>query len=224
MIRLSIIIPVLNEAASIGQLLAALSGKAKVEIIVVDGGSQDATLALAKQYPCQVLRSPIRGRAAQLNFGARAAKGEILLFLHADTRLPENFVTLVDAAMRESPKVWGRFDVHLSGERLMFRVIETLMNWRSRLSGIATGDQAMFVKRSVFNDVGGFENIPLMEDIALSRALKRVGPPLCLRQRVTTSSRRWEEKGVWRTILLMWRLRLAYYLGASPQELVKQYD
>jgi rSAM/selenodomain-associated transferase 2 len=164
-----------------------------------------------------------RGRAYQMNAGASAAVGDVLLFLHADTRVPDDVAERVCAAMGSSGALWGRFDVRLSGHQWWARMIEFAMNVRSRLTGIATGDQAIFVRRRVFSRLGGFPEIPLMEDIALSRRLKRLARPICLRARVTTSSRRWERQGWVRTVLLMWRLRLAYALGVSPATLVRAY-
>ncbi|MEW5756017.1 MAG: TIGR04283 family arsenosugar biosynthesis glycosyltransferase [Pseudomonadota bacterium] len=221
---ISIIIPVLNEAASIVEVLhslSALRGRGH-EVIVVDGGSQDDTMALSRPLADRVVQAP-RGRALQMNAGAAAAQGEILLFLHADSYLPECADQLIIAAVGAKTKAWGRFDVRLSGGHYMFRIIETMMNWRSRLTGIATGDQGVFVTRRLFEAAGGFPAIPLMEDIAFSRALKKIARPICLKDRLRTSSRRWEQRGIWRTILLMWRMRLAYALGADPAVLAKAY-
>lgn len=224
MAALSIIMPVLNEASGIAGVLAALAdfrGRG-AEIIVVDGGSRDATIERARSGADQILSAP-RGRAVQMNAGAAAASGDVLLFLHADTRLPRDADQLVCDGLARTAQSWGRFDVIIVGRSPMLGLIATMMNLRSRLSGIATGDQAIFVTRDAFRAGGGFPAIPLMEDIALSKALKRRGPPLCLRERVTTSGRRWDTNGVVRTILLMWRLRLAYFLGADPARLAKQY-
>ena len=158
-----------------------------------------------------------------MNAGAQQATGAVLLFLHADTRLPPDADRLIAQALASGPQVWGRFDVRIDSPRPVFRLVETLMNLRSRWSGVATGDQAVFVRRTAFEAVGGFEDIALMEDIALSRALSRLSRPACLRQRVTTSARRWEQHGVWRTVLLMWRLRAAYFWGADPAQLALRY-
>ncbi|CAN5298699.1 TIGR04283 family arsenosugar biosynthesis glycosyltransferase [soil metagenome] len=217
-------VPTLNEAGEIGAALEALQPLRErgAEVIVVDGGSADGTGELAAPLAHRVLTSE-PGRARQQNAGAREARGEILLFLHADTRLPPEADALILEGLARSGRGWGRFDVRLSGAHPGLRVVERMISWRSRLTGMASGDQAIFVRRPLFHSVGGFPEIPLMEDLALSRALKRLGPPLCLRERVTTSSRRWERGGIARTILLMWRLRLAYYRGADPAELAERY-
>lgn len=222
--RISIIIPALNEAASIGATLAPLQPlRARGhEVVVVDGGSADGTPELARPLADCVVRSA-RGRAMQQNAGAAVAAGGILLFLHADTLLPEGADARVLDGLRQSGRGWGRFDVRLSGAHPMLRVVERMIGLRSRLTGIATGDQAIFVRRDWFRRAGGFPSIPLMEDVALSKTLRRMGPPLCLRDRVVTSSRRWEERGVWRTMALMWRLRLEYALGADPARLAERY-
>jgi rSAM/selenodomain-associated transferase 2 len=221
--RLSIIMPVLDEAPAIEATLAALSpyrGRC-VEVIVVDGGSRDSTPALARPLADCVL-SARRGRAAQMNAGAAVAHGEILLFLHSDTRLPDNADIQIRDALAQSGLAWGRFDVRFDGGRLLSLVAFT-MNLRSRWTGIATGDQALFVTRAAFNAVGGFPSIALMEDVALSTHLKRISRPFCNRTRVTTSARRWRQHGTLRTMFLMWRLRLAYFLGADPAELARRY-
>jgi rSAM/selenodomain-associated transferase 2 len=222
--KLSIIMPVLNEAPAIVQTLLALQPlrEAGHEVIVVDSGSRDDTITVAKPYADKITQSP-RGRSRQMNAGAKLASGEILLFLHGDTFLPGRADRLIIEGMKTGERKWGRFDVNFSGKHLLLRVIEILMNWRSRLSHIATGDQAIFVKRELFEAIGGFPEIDLMEDIALSKMLKKHGRPLCLYQRVLTSSRRWEEKGLFRTIFLMWFLRAAYFLKANPGQLAKLY-
>ena len=224
MARLSIIMPVLDEGEGIAGALDALAELRAlgVEVIVVDGGSRDATVQRARLRADQVLSAP-RGRALQMNAGAAKATGDVLLFLHADTRLPGEAERLVLDGLARSGRAWGRFDVVIDGRHPMLRLVAAMMNLRSRLTGIATGDQAIFVKRDAFQAAGGFPEIPLMEDIALSKRLKRVGRPLCLRERATTSGRRWETHGVFRTILLMWRLRLAYFLGADPAALAGRY-
>lgn len=221
--KLSIIIPVLNEEANIECVLGSLSvlrGEG-VQVVVVDGGSADRTAELAAPLADLLLHSAC-GRALQMNAGAQAASGEILLFLHADTVLPDNAHVLVSDALGLG-RSWGRFDVAITGKAFMLNVVAWLMNRRSRLTGIATGDQAIFVRRDAFFAVGGFPSQPLMEDIELSARLRRHSRPACLRERVRTSGRRWEQKGVWRTIFLMWRLRFLYWLGSEPEKLAKAY-
>ena len=221
--KLSIIMPVLDEAAEIEAALTALAPfRARgVEVIVVDGGSGDGTLALARPLADRVVMAA-HGRAAQMNAGATVAKAHVLLFLHADTQLPDGADRLVLDALAGSSRAWGRFDVRIDGGGV-FALISAFMNVRSRLTGIATGDQAMFVSRAAFERAGDFPLIALMEDVALSAELKRVGRPLCLAARVVTSGRRWHRQGVLRTILLMWKLRLAYFLGADPVRLARAY-
>jgi rSAM/selenodomain-associated transferase 2 len=221
---LSIIIPCLNEAECIADTLAALGPARRrgAEVIVVDGGSDDGTADRAAPMADAVI-SAARERASQMNAGARRARGEILLFLHADSRPPEAVDGLVIDGLKRASRSWGRFDVSIDGAHPLLRAVERLMNLRSRLTGIATGDQGIFVTRTLFTAAGGFPDIPLMEDVELSKRLKRFGPPLCLRHRIVTSGRRWEKRGVLRTILLMWRLRLAYWLGADPRRLAVRY-
>ncbi len=223
-LSLSIIIPALNEADHITATLDSLQPLRQrgVEVIVVDGGSSDNTAQLAAERADRVITSA-RGRALQLNAGAAAARGEILCFLHADSILPDSADGLIVGELSRSRRSWGRFDVTIAGTHPMLRVIARMMNWRSRLTGIATGDQGLFMTRSLFKAAGRFPEIALMEDIALTKQLKRYGAPLCIAHRMTTSGRRWEKHGVWRTILLMWRLRLAYFLGADPDRLARQY-
>lgn len=224
MTRISIIIPALNESSSIRATLNPLQTLRKKghEIILVDGGSSDDTMKLSRPL-VDLLLSSQPGRARQMNAGARKARGPILLFLHADTQLPADTDKLIVSGLAEEQRHWGRFDVRLSGRRIPLRLVEKLMNLRSRLTGIATGDQAIFVRRELFETLRGFPDIPLMEDIAMCRRLKKTGPPLCLRQSVVTSSRRWEKQGILRTILLMWSLRMAYFLGVSPEHLARRY-
>jgi rSAM/selenodomain-associated transferase 2 len=224
MLRLSIIMPVLDEGEGIAATLDALADLRGlgVEVIVVDGGSSDATVQRARLRADRVLTAP-RGRASQMNAGAAEATGDVLLFLHADTRLPTAAELVVLGGLERSGRVWGRFDVSIVGRHPLLAVVARMMSIRSRATGIATGDQAIFVKRDAFVAAGGFPEIPLMEDIALCKRLKRVGRPLCLRERVVTSGRRWERHGVLRTIVLMWRLRLSYFLGADPALLARRY-
>jgi rSAM/selenodomain-associated transferase 2 len=225
--RLAIIIPTYNEAATIEEALARLAPlRARgVKVVVADGGSRDDTVARAAPLADRVLGCP-RGRGLQMNCGARApeaAEADVLLFLHADTVLPPEADRIVLRALSNSLRVWGRFDVEIDGESPWLRIVARLMNWRSRATGIATGDQAIFVERSSFVALEGFAPIPLMEDIDFSRRAKRLSRPIALRERVVTSGRRWQRHGVWRTILLMWRLRLAYFFGADPRELAQRY-
>lgn len=224
MFRLSIVVPVLNEEAGVAAALGALAGvrAAGHEVIVVDGGSRDATVAAARPHADRVIAAP-RGRASQMNAGAAASSGDVLLFLHADTWLPGGAAQLIAAQLAASGRVWGRFDVRIAGRHPLLGLVAFLMNARSRLTGIATGDQAIFVRRDAFRELGGFPALALMEDVAFSAAAKRLSPPLCLRERVTTSGRRWETRGVLRSILLMWWLRLRFFLGASPERLERIY-
>lgn len=221
---LSIVVPTLDEAAGLAAHLEALQPlRARgCEIVVADGGSRDATVEIARPLADVVLAAP-RGRGVQLNAGARAARGELLLFLHADTRLPPGAAEAVRAALRGGAHDWGRFDVEIAGRHPLLRVVARLMSWRSRLTGIATGDQAIFVRRSRFEAAGGFPELPLMEDVAFSAVMRRASPPACLRLRATTSGRRWESRGVLRTILLMWRLRLLFWLGRDASSLARRY-
>ena len=216
---LSIVVPCLNEADGIVDALSALIPLREhgAEVIVVDGGSEDGSRELALPLADRVLQAP-RGRARQMNAGAAAASGDALLFLHADTRLPANADHLIFHSLTKNP--WGRFDVAIEGRSALLPVIAFFMNTRSRLTGIATGDQAMFVRREAFR---GFPEIALMEDVAFSKAMKRQSPPACLREKAATSGRRWDRHGVVRTMLLMWRLRLAYFLGVAPDELARRY-
>ncbi len=220
----TIIIPTLNEASEIEQCLRALQALREqgYEVIVADGGSTDGTPKIAEGL-CDRVVSSGAGRAWQMNAAARVAVGEVFFFLHADTRLPPAF----DEALHNADRAgafWGRFDLVLSGGHWAFRVIETLINLRSRLTGIATGDQVMFMSRAIYQAVGGFPDIDLMEDVAMSRKLKRIKRPICLRHRVVTSSRRWERHGIVRTVMNMWRLRWLYFWGADPARLAKRYD
>ncbi|HMN72747.1 MAG TPA: TIGR04283 family arsenosugar biosynthesis glycosyltransferase [Rhodoblastus sp.] len=220
----SIVIPVLDEAETIVARLGALAPlrAAGGELVLVDGGSVDGTLALAAPHVDLAIGAP-RGRARQMNAGAAAARGETLIFLHADTIPPPDAIELVRRALADGRRVWGRFDVRILGAHPLLPMVAALMNLRSRLTGVATGDQAMFVTRAAFGRVGGFPDIPLMEDIALSKALKRQSRPARLTAKVSTSGRRWDRNGFWRTVFLMWRLRLAYFRGADPAKLARDY-
>ncbi|MGH8273902.1 MAG: TIGR04283 family arsenosugar biosynthesis glycosyltransferase [Gammaproteobacteria bacterium] len=219
----SVVMPVLNEAAALPAALAALTSwrAAGTEIIVADGGSTDASAAIAAEAADCIIAP--RGRARQMNAAAAHAKGDILLFLHADTRLPSDALTAVRAARAHGAR-WGFFALAIEGSHPMLRVVARLATWRSRLSHIATGDQAIFVARELFAEIGGFPDIPLMEDIALSRRLRARSRPARLRLHATTSGRRWERYGAARTIFLMWRLRLAYAIGVAPERLARRYD
>jgi rSAM/selenodomain-associated transferase 2 len=222
--KLSIVLPVLNEAEIIRGALSLLADYRNrgVEVIVADGGSSDGTPDLARPLADRVIAAP-RGRATQMNAGAAAATGDVLMFLHCDCVLPDNADGLVLDGLERTAALWGRFDIRIDGRHPLLRIVAAMMNARSRLTGIATGDQAMFVRRDAFEQAGHFPDIPLMEDIALSKALKRMSAPLCLRAHVASSGRRWERNGVLRTIVMMWRLRLAYFLGANPADLAKRY-
>jgi rSAM/selenodomain-associated transferase 2 len=222
--RMSVIVPVLDEAGAIAATLQPLqeARQAGAEVLLVDAGSRDATVAIARPLVDKILQAP-RGRSQQLNVGAAAASGELLVFLHADSILPPHFAQVITTALGERRLAWGRFDVRIVGEHPLLRLVSIGMNLRSRITGIATGDQAIFATRALFQRVGGFALQPLMEDIAFSKAAKRLARPLCPRACVRTSGRRWSREGVLRTILLMWRLRLAYYLGADPGKLAACY-
>ncbi len=222
--RLAIVIPTLNEAAGICASLAPLQALRRqgVEVIVADGGSADGTREFAAGLADRVLSAP-RGRARQMNAGAQLSGADVLCFVHADTRLPERADALLLGGLHSSGKIWGRFDVQITGRPWILRVVAFCMNRRSRWTGIATGDQAIFVRREAFWSLGGFPDQPLMEDVELSARLRRLGPPLCLRDRVATSGRRWERHGVWRTILLMWRLRWQYWRGVPAESLAEAY-
>ena len=225
--RLAVVVPVFNEDAVIESTLARLAPlRARgAEVIVVDGGSTDATATLAIPHANQVLQSA-PGRAQQMNAGAKAAidgGADVLLFVHADCELPDSADELIDTALRTSGRVWGRFDVRIDGAAPMLRVVAAMMNWRSRLTGICTGDQAIFVTRPAFERLAGFPPIALLEDIEFSKRAKALSRPAAIGALVVTSGRRWQRHGVWRTIVLMWRFRLAYFFGADPQGLAQRY-
>lgn len=223
MTSIRIVVPVLDEGRALAERLAALRPLRQrgAELVVVDGGSTDESWLMACRHADRVLLAP-RGRGAQMNAGAQGARAEVLLFLHADTVLPPEADRLIAQALAQGAR-WGRFDVRIDSPHPLLRLTARLMNLRSRLTGIATGDQAIFVRRDVFASVGGFPDIPLMEDIALSAALRRFGPPACVQAPVLTSARRWQKHGVLRTILLMWSLRARYFFGAEPQALADRY-
>lgn len=222
--KLSIIVPMLNEARVLPALLEQLlpARRRGVEVILVDGGSGDGSDTLAACAGFTVLRSG-RGRARQMNAGAAAAGGDVLLFLHADTRLPDDTVHLIESALADGRHAWGRFDVEFDVRNWTMDATAFLMNHRSRLTGIATGDQALFMTRAAFDAVGGFPDQPLMEDVEITARLRRTSRPACIRRPVRTSARRWQARGAWRTIFLMWWLRLKYWFGASPESLARQY-
>ena len=219
---ISVIVPALDEEPVLAETLLAARQGGVGEIVVVDGGSRDRTVAVARALADRVLVAP-RGRASQMNAGAAAAHGDVLLFLHADTRLPPDYPTVIAHALAEAAVVGGRFDVRLDATGIPYRVIERLIGWHSRLTRVATGDQAIFVRRTVFERLGGYPDLPLMEDIALNRMLRQAGRVACLRATVITSARRWHRRGVVRTVLLMWALRAAYYAGVAPERLARVY-
>jgi rSAM/selenodomain-associated transferase 2 len=219
---LSVVVPTLNEEQALPAALGAARQAAGAEIVVVDGGSSDGTIDVARRLADRVLVGP-RGRALQMNTGAQAARGDVLLFLHADTRLPAGYADAVAEALDDPAVAGGRFDVRLDAPGAIYRVLERMIGWRSRATRIATGDQAIFVRRTAFERLGGFPPIALMEDVALSRALKRAGRVACLSATVVTSARRWQAHGVLRTIFLMWTVRLAFFLGVSPTRLARLY-
>ncbi len=224
---ISVIIPTLNEEKRLEQTLASLATSNFLDIIIVDGGSTDTTVSIADAFRtgnpnCHVLTGSA-GRARQMNQGAKSGRGETFLFLHADTLLPPHAHLIIESALTDTRILGGRFDVRFDAPSVWGNVVSRLMNWRSRLSGIATGDQAIFVRRHAFEQLGGFPDIPLMEDIDFSRKLKRLGPTVALRQTVTTSFRRWKQQGALKTILLMWTLRFLYWVRVSPHRLTRFY-
>jgi rSAM/selenodomain-associated transferase 2 len=223
-VRLSIVIPVLDEARHVAILLPELvTACPGAEVVVVDGGSADGSPALAARIAGVRVVTSDRGRARQMNAGAAAASGDALLFLHADTRLPPGAAEAVLDALADPAVAYGRFDVRFDSRRPAFRLIAGLMNARSRLTGICTGDQAIFVRRATFAALRGYADIALMEDVELTRRLKRAGRLAALRLRVTTSGRKWEREGVARTVVLMWALRFLYAVGVRPDRLHRWY-
>jgi rSAM/selenodomain-associated transferase 2 len=222
--HLTIIVPMLNETAQLPDLLSHLKKfqHTHCEVLLVDGGSNDGSTELANAAGFTLLHTSC-GRASQMNFGAKQAQGNVFLFLHADTRLPLNAYDILAKAVASHKAHWGRFDVVISGESQLLNMIAWFMNTRSRLTGIATGDQAIFVTRKLFESVGGFPEQLLMEDIELSTQLKKYSHPACLTEKVITSGRRWETQGIWKTIFLMWKLRAAYWCGISVHKLAKFY-
>jgi rSAM/selenodomain-associated transferase 2 len=219
---ISIIIPTLNESDTLAITLKPLQAfrPTQIEIIVVDGGSHDDTISIASTLADKIF-STNKGRARQMNAGTGQATGEVLLYLHADTQLPGNAISLIE--QHALPGQWGRFDVQLNSPHWLLRINAWLMNYRSCLTGIVTGDQGLFVHRTMFEEIGGFPDIPLMEDIAISKKLKRYNRPICLKSRITVNTRYWEQHGVWHSIFRMWGIRLAYFLGIPAEHLVKKY-
>jgi rSAM/selenodomain-associated transferase 2 len=222
-VRLSVIVPALDEEATIEPTLACIRSGDIHELIVVDGGSRDGTRALAKRHADRVLSAPT-GRAAQMNAGAAAASGDTLLFVHADTLVPLGFADAIARALADSRVVGGRFDVELRGGTRVLPLVAAAINWRSRWTRIATGDQAIFIRHDVFAAIGGYAPLPLFEDVRLSQTMKRAGRVACLRERVATSARRWEQRGIVRTVVLMWMLRAAHAAGISPTTLRRLYE
>jgi rSAM/selenodomain-associated transferase 2 len=224
--KIAIVVPVFNEALAVPRFLAHVADSKVTEnqdfeLVFVDGGSTDNTTALIQDAGLRVISSP-KGRAWQMNAGAAQTTGDVLLFLHADTQLPQNALKAITTSL--AGKIcWGRFDVRIAGKPWMLGVVARMMNWRSRLTGIATGDQAMFMTRTAYQAIGGFPEQALMEDIEASRRLRQLSRPACISSPLVTSGRRWESKGVWTTIFLMWRLRWAYWRGQNPKQLAELY-
>lgn len=221
--KLSFIIPTLNEEPYIRSCLEPLQQYRKKghEVFLADGGSTDDTLVIAKPLVDRIIISE-RGRARQMNAGAAAVSGDVFLFIHADTVLNLENADLFTEKIK-LPRTWGRFDVRLSGAHPILRIVEFFMNLRSRMTGIATGDQVIFITRTLFLECGGFPDVPIMEDVEMSAKLLKVCKPLCLRNKVVASSRRWEQYGIMRTVMKMWYLRLIYFFGADPEKLARKY-
>ena len=218
----AIIMPVLNEAAILESRITDLRQlQTWAELCIVDGGSADSTVALARTITPHVLCCQ-PGRALQMNRGAEEAHAEYLLFLHGDTVLPADFEAFI-AALGNARPFWGFFPVQLVPGGRVLTVVERCINWRSRLTAVATGDQAIFVRRELFERLSGYAAIPLMEDVELSKRLRQFAQPFRWGSAVQTSSRRWQQRGVVPTVLQMWDLRLRYFLGASPQHLHARY-
>ena len=224
MARLSVIVPILNEERAIGATLEAIRrGAPDAEVIVVDGGSSDRSVEISRPLADRVIDGP-RGRARQMNAGAAIASGDTLAFVHADSIVPADFASAISGALENPEVVGGRFDVRLDDPRPPYRLIGALISLRSRISRTGTGDQAIFVRREVFEPLGGFPDLELCEDLDFARKLKRVGRIACLRSCVTTSARRWQNEGLVRTVLRMWTIRLLYLSGVSPARLKRMYS
>jgi rSAM/selenodomain-associated transferase 2 len=219
---ISIIIPVLNEAAIIKQTLEQLTNYSEVEIIVVDGGSQDETVAMAKN-DAKVITVIGKGRAGQMNAGANSAQSEILLFLHADTQLPPNFIDLIIKTLQPHQTIAGAFELAIDGSSRSLRWVERLVKWRSRFLFLPYGDQAIFISKSAFMEVGGFADLPIMEDFEFIRRIKRQGKIAIAPATVTTSDRRWRKLGVWQTTLINQMMLIGYFLGIDPTKLSQFY-
>ncbi len=222
---ISVIIPTFNESKNITATLKQLQALRKNghKVLLADGGSTDNTIALAAPFVDEIIISE-KGRATQMNSAAVKTQSDVLWFLHADTLVPENSDTIICRHLENTRKVWGRFNIQLSGQNFLFRVIENMINLRSKLTGIATGDQGIFIQQDIFKKLNGFSEIPLMEDIEITKRLKKISSPVCITHKLTTSSRRWGKHGILKTVFLMWQLRLAYYIGASANKLARKYN
>ena len=219
---ISVVIPTLNEAANIAETLASVQAASNVEVIVVDGGSSDETVEIARSHGAKILETS-GGRARQMNLGAAAARGEVLLFLHGDTRLPQDYDKAIHHALNRPGAVAGAFRLRIRGNRTGIRFIERTANWRSRLLGMPYGDQAIFVGSGLFRSLGGFPELPIMEDVELMGRLRRLGRVVIASASVLTSDRRWQALGVWRTTLTNYVILIGYFLGASPSRLARWY-